>query len=224
MKNEELRMKNKTMKRTVITKYLPTLRNLAALAGSLRLLKNGRLAFFILHSSFFISIRSSFFVRLAAAFFILHSSFLITSCGLIYDDDCACDADTTAVAGETDAHIYVSFLYDMNMEWADAFDHYVQDITLAVFDSDGLCVYTRTQPAAELDDRTMDISDITRGQGYTFICWATGEEVTAGCYLMPDPTVGVTTLDEMDVSLSILHSSFLKISPSSSTTWRRTAT
>ena len=199
-------MKNKTMKRTVITKYLPTLRNLAALAGSLRLLKNGRLAFFILHSSFFISIRSSFFVRLAAAFFILHSSFLITSCGLIYDDDCACDADTTAVAAETDAHISVSFLYDMNMEWADAFDHYVQDITLAVFDSDGLCVYTRTQPAAELDDRTMDISDITRGQGYTFICWATGEVVTAGCYLLPDPTVGVTTLDEMDVALSALSS------------------
>ena len=196
MKNEELRMKNKTMKRTVITKYLPTLRNLAVSARSMH--RHHPHGFFTLHSSFFI--------RLAAAFFILHSSFFIYSCDLIYDDDCSCDTGTTDVAAEEDAHYYVALRYTMNMEWADAFEHYVQDITLAVFDSTGLCIYTQTAAAADLDDQTMDISDITPGQHYTFLCWATGEEVTAGCYLLPEPTAGVTTLDEMDVSLSALSS------------------
>ena len=149
------------------------------------------------------SIRSTI---LRAQLVLLSSLFFVTSCDLIYDDDCTCDNGTADVAAEEDAHYYVALRYTMNMEWADAFEHYVQDITLAAFDSTGLCIYTQTAAAADLTDQTMDISDITPGQGYTFLCWATGEEVTAGCYILPAPTAGVTTLDEMDVSLSALSS------------------
>ena len=134
-------------------------------------------------------------------------SSLFSSCDLIYDDDCVCNNDSTEAAAQVDAHYYVALRYTMNMEWADAFEHYLDTLRLAAFDSTGLCIYTQTAAAADLTDQTMDISDITPGEGYTFLCWATGEVVTPDCYLLPDPLVGVTTLDEMDVQLFTLHSS-----------------
>lgn len=134
------------------------------------------------------------------AFFIL-PSFFFTSCGLIYDDDCACEMTADTVVAEPEAHYYVSLRYDMNMEWADAFEHYVYSITLAAFDDAGLCIYTQSCLADSLADQTMDISDITPGT-YTLIAWATGEEVTADSYDLPVPVVGVTTIDEMDVTVS----------------------
>ena len=78
-------MKNEIMKnKTYIATYLHKLRFLAALAGSMRLLNNGRKALFTLHSSLFISL----------ALFTLHSS-LFTSCrdDLGLSDETAIDAN-----------------------------------------------------------------------------------------------------------------------------------
>lgn len=126
---------------------------------------------------------------------------LFSSCSLIYDDDCACGTADTSVVVAEEAHYYVALRYDMNMEWADAFEHYVRTVSLSAFDDSGVCVYTKEALADTLEGQRLDISDITPGT-YTLIVWALGDELTADSYTLPVATVGVTTLSEMDAMVN----------------------
>ena len=113
---------------------------------------------------------------------------IVASCdNLIYDGEGECVVKYT-----------VSFEYVMNMEYADAFAHYVKTLTLCAFDSDGTLVYTKTEDGETLvaNDQTMDVSDITPGI-YTLIAWAQGEETQEDCYSFADLEIGKTTIDEL---------------------------
>lgn len=111
---------------------------------------------------------------------------------LIYDDEGDCEASYT-----------VSLVYDMNLEYADAFAHYVETVTLCAFGSDDVLAYTKTEDAGTIieNDQKMDVSDITPGT-YTLVVWAEGEEETADCYECASLSVGSTTLDELTCRLA----------------------
>lgn len=112
----------------------------------------------------------------------------VASCdSLIYDGEGECIVKYT-----------VSFKYDMNMEYADAFAHYVESVTLCAFDASGTLAYTKTESGETLtaNNQTMDVSDIEPGT-YTLIAWATGQEATADCYEGATLEIGKTTTSEL---------------------------
>lgn len=116
----------------------------------------------------------------------LAAAAMLPACDLIYDDGGECPS----------TEFLVSFCYDMNMEYADAFASQVESVSLYAFGSDGLLAYSKSQKTTALSGQAMDVSDIAPGT-YTLLVWAGGEQATADSWTTPDATVGVTTLEEL---------------------------
>ncbi|MDO4158987.1 MAG: FimB/Mfa2 family fimbrial subunit [Prevotellaceae bacterium] len=117
----------------------------------------------------------------------------MVSCdSVIYDDE-----------GDCSTKYSVKFRYDMNMEYADAFEHEVQTVTLCAFDTSGVLAYTKTESAATLcaNNQTMDVNDIAPGV-YTFLAWAEGEQRNADSYTFSDMTVGQTSLNDINCKIN----------------------
>lgn len=121
--------------------------------------------------------------------------------GTIYDD---LSADCPGCATYS-----VRFSYTKNVLYADAFAHYVKQVTLCAFDDTGLLVYTQTADSASLadNDQSMDVEDMPRGT-YTLLAWAEGDGATdlstgstIDCYEYASLVVGQTTLDECTARL-----------------------
>lgn len=112
---------------------------------------------------------------------------LLVSC--IYEDEVQCPCE-------------VRFVYDMNMEFADAFPTQVDDVTLLVFDADGRYVTTCIDQGAHLDGNYRMALDLQPGS-YQLLVWA-GLCTDDDCYtLVPaDMVPGVTTLDEVQLHLN----------------------
>ncbi len=91
----------------------------------------------------------------------------LTSCdSAIYDDQ-----------GDCTVHYRVTFTYDMNMKFANAFPHEVKSVTLYVYDSQGALVTSKTDSGSALasPDYFMDI-EVLPGK-YDLLVWAEGESV-----------------------------------------------
>lgn len=104
----------------------------------------------------------------------------------VYEDEVPCAFD-------------LRFVYDYNMEYADAFPAQIDDVTLYVFDENGLFIAMREDSGEHLgaDYRmTVDLRPAT----YTLVAWAgtQGEEAT---YPLPVLTPGVSTLDDLTLKL-----------------------
>lgn len=130
------------------------------------------------------------FMRKAAAM----AAAVITALSLTGCDDLIYDGE-----GDCNTSYTVTFTYTMNMEYADAFSHYVQSVTLCAFDTlSGTLVYKQTAGVEALGDdgKTMSVDDITPGT-YTLVAWAEGEPAVDDCYEYADLTVGTTTLDDV---------------------------
>lgn len=89
----------------------------------------------------------------------------LSSCdSAIYDDE-----------GDCSVHYRVTFTYDMNMKWANAFPHEVKSVTLYIYDRNGGLVMSKTDNSAALasPDYYMDV-EVLPGK-YDMLVWATGE-------------------------------------------------
>lgn len=77
---------------------------------------------------------------------------------------------------EVDCAVYVSFKYDMNMKFADAFANSVKSVTLYAFDKDGKLAFQKTEEGSLLAEEgyAMRLDEIRRGEQdkYDFITWA----------------------------------------------------
>lgn len=87
---------------------------------------------------------------------------LLTSC-----DDAIYDYE-----GDCEPHYMVSFCYDYNMKWADAFPHEVESVTLHMIDADGNVVWQGhdSGEALSLPGYAMPV-DVAPGR-YTLLAWA----------------------------------------------------
>lgn len=114
----------------------------------------------------------------------LSAATLVTSC--IYEDEVPCPAE-------------VRFVYDLNMEFADAFPTQVEDVTLFIFDADGRFVTLQRQQEQPGEGYRMALN-INPGT-YQLLAWA-GTAEGNECYsVSPQPTPGVTTLQEVQMAL-----------------------
>jgi hypothetical protein len=93
----------------------------------------------------------------------LSSLLTLCACGALDDDTQECQATYK-----------VRFRYDMNMKYANAFEHEVRAVTLYVIDTEGNIVRTEEADAAELDatDGTITLRGLQPGT-YSFLAWCT---------------------------------------------------
>lgn len=94
---------------------------------------------------------------------LLFSSFALSSCNNpVFDDE-----------GDCDPHYYVQYIYDMNMEWTDSFNEWVQSVELLVFDSetgDLVARFHETDPSVLSQTGYRMPIDIKPGN-YDFVAW-----------------------------------------------------
>lgn len=114
----------------------------------------------------------------------------LSSCGMVYEDE-----------GDCNTYCDVRFVYDRNMEFADAFASKVEAVDLYVFDADGkfLRQVSERGDALKADGYRMPL-DLQPGR-YTVLAWC-GLNGTQDSYDVPDATPGVTTLEEMQCRLA----------------------
>lgn len=100
---------------------------------------------------------------------------------------------------EQDCAVYVRFKYDMNMEFADAFQNAVNSVTLYAFDKDGVLAYQKTEEGDLLkqDGYRMRLDGISHSDKaeYDFITWA-GEPDNES-FIIPLLTVGKSTKEDL---------------------------
>lgn len=119
---------------------------------------------------------------------------VFTSCdSLIYDDEEDCTVTYK-----------IKFCYDMNLKWADAFPSEVNSVRLYAFDSKGVFVKEFSAKGDILSKPSyyMDL-DLPAGD-YIFVSWCglENEGATEESFTVPQPVVGVTTLNELICSLN----------------------
>ena len=118
-----------------------------------------------------------------------------TSC--VYQEEVPCPCD-------------VRFVYDYNMEFADAFPKQVDDVTLFVFDSEGRFVSVHREQGDCLDaDYRMPL-DLPAGQ-YHLVAWA-GTAADKDCYRLTtsDLKPGTSTLHDLQLALNCTGTSHSK--------------
>lgn len=110
--------------------------------------------------------------KLLTAFLVCFACMMVTSCDWWHDEQEGCEAK-----------LRVLFVYDMNMKFADAFEHEVKTVTLRAFDKEGKLVYTKTEPADRIvADGGMDVDDLAPGV-YDLQVWAEGENRFQDSYI-----------------------------------------
>ena len=98
--------------------------------------------------------------------------------------------------GDCEVSYGLRFVYDMNLDWADAFPTLVNHVNLYAFDSRGIFVkeYEVTEEEAATPGYLLTL-DLPAGD-YTFVAWGaleTGVSMNE-CFTIPQMTPGVSTL------------------------------
>ena len=103
-----------------------------------------------------------------------------------------------------DCAVYVSFKYDMNMEFTNSFAHAVNSVTLYAFDESGKLAFQKTEEGELLkqDDYRMRLDEIsvTEKANYDFIVWA--GEPNNESFSIPLLTVGKNTKEDLICQLN----------------------
>lgn len=93
----------------------------------------------------------------------------------------------------------VSFVYDMNLKWADAFPSEVKSVNLYVFDSEGLFYkeFTAAGEALSTPGFYIELDGVPAGD-YQLVAWCglVNEGVSQESFTVTTPEKGVTTLDD----------------------------
>ena len=113
---------------------------------------------------------------------------LTASCSMMHDDREGCVQE-----------LRVTFSYDMNMKFADAFANEVKAVSLYAYDTGGRLAFHRTEPVADLLKRGgyMTLDGVAPGH-YTLLVWAEGENRYTDSYLYTttsDASQNITRLD-----------------------------
>lgn len=117
---------------------------------------------------------------------------VLASC--VYEDEVPCPCG-------------VRLVYDMNMEFADAFSAQVDDVTLLIFDAEGRYLDTRTAQGllGRAGGSRMELGDLPVGT-YQLLAWAGLCNEAAPYALLPAPPVpGETTLSQLMLRLEGLE-------------------
>lgn len=108
---------------------------------------------------------------------------LMSAC--VYEDEVPCPCK-------------LRFVYDHNMEWADAFASQVEKATLFIFDDQERFITTKTIDCKQLNNNTLDLQ-LAPGR-YTLVAWATSGD--AGCYQYENAMKeGTSTLQDLKLKL-----------------------
>lgn len=111
---------------------------------------------------------------------------MLHSC--VYDDEVPCPCE-------------LRFVYDYNMEFADAFPAQVNDVILFIFDEQGRFVQQREEQGEVLDANYRMQLSLPPGT-YRLVTWA-GTRTDADCYRLNTAlTPGVSTIDELKLRLN----------------------
>lgn len=115
----------------------------------------------------------------------------LVSCGTIYDEE-----------GDCAPEYRLSFRYDMNMKYADAFEHEVKSLTFYVFSEDGTFVksYTENDETILKDNYYMPI-DLPTGS-YRYVVWG-GLNGKNKSYKVPEMKPGVSKIEELICSMNL---------------------
>lgn len=129
-------------------------------------------------------------VKMNAVLPMLVAVLALSSCGMVYEDE-----------GDCNTYCDVRFVYDRNMEFADAFASKVEAVDLYVFDADGkfLRQVSERGDALKAGGYRMPL-DLQPGR-YTVVAWC-GLNGTHDSYDVPDAKPGATTLEEMKCRLA----------------------
>ena len=128
--------------------------------------------------------------------------FSFFSCEDLYEDEGNC------------ATTYrIKFVYDMNLKWADAFPSEVKSVNLYLFDGNGKFVKEIVVAGKDLSlpGFCIEFTDETIAPGdYTFVAWCglINDGVAMQSFTVPQPVVGVTTLEELTCTLNTLSNQF----------------
>ena len=110
---------------------------------------------------------------------------------------------------EEDCSVYVSFKYDMNMEFTNAFQQAVNSVTLYAFDKNGILAFQKTEEGELLkqDGYRMRLDEVNYSAQaeYDFITWA--GEPNNKSFTIPILTVGKSTKEELICQLNRKHES-----------------
>lgn len=120
---------------------------------------------------------------------------VLSSCGTVYDDDL-----------QPCPHgVSLRFVYDYNMEYANAFPAQVDCVTLYVFDSEGNYVTTRTETSEALRDENYRMQiDLEQGD-YRFVAYG-GLACQAHSFILSDEPQAGTQWSALSVEM--LHDNF----------------
>lgn len=127
---------------------------------------------------------------LAGAALIAASAMGISSCSLVNDDLDPCPQG-----------VVLRFVYDYNMEFANAFPPQVDCLTLLVYDANGNYVTTRTETTEVLKDENWRMTiDLPAGQKYHFVAYGGLECSKSSFHFVNEPAVG-SQLAQLSVSM-----------------------
>lgn len=121
---------------------------------------------------------------------------------------CSCD-DFYEDEGDCVTKYRIKFVYDKNLKWADAFPSEVKSVNLYIFDSNGKFVKGLAVAGEKLSQPgfciEFDEESIAPGD-YTFVAWCglVNNGVAMQSFTVPQPVVGVTTIEELTCTLNTL--------------------
>lgn len=134
--------------------------------------------------------------KFAAAAAVAAVSMLATSCGLVTEDGDVCP----------DAAATLTFRYDMNLKWADAFTSEVKSVHVLMFDESGVLRYQwRKQQSELVDGNTLPIN-VEPGE-YDILVWA-GDYHKSAC--VADPVIGKSTIQDFHLKVDRLEGAKIK--------------
>ncbi|MDE7460407.1 MAG: FimB/Mfa2 family fimbrial subunit [Paramuribaculum sp.] len=115
----------------------------------------------------------------------------ISGCGAINDDLPPCPEG-----------VNLRFVFDYNMEFANAFPSQVDCLTLLVYDQNGNYITTRTETSSVLADENWRMTlDLPAGQTYHFVAYGGMECEKSTFHFVNTPAAG-TTLSQLAVSMN----------------------
>lgn len=123
---------------------------------------------------------NKFYHSIVAAAFIAAAAIGLNSCSVINDDLDPCPEG-----------VVLRFVYDYNMEFANAFPAQVDCLTLLVFDQSGNYIKTITETSSVLADENWRMTiDLPSGKTYRFVAYGGLECEKSSFHFVDQPAVG----------------------------------
>ncbi len=109
--------------------------------------------------------------------------------------------------GDCSVYYRINFRYDMNLKWSDAFANEVSSVHLYAFNTDGLLVWDREEiiDTSNAANYSM-LLDLPAGD-YRLLAWCglSNDGSRPESFSVPEATIGVTRIEDLQCSLNRLH-------------------